>query len=112
MKDFKIKDCFICNFCREICKGPCDNLKRRIDSGELKYGDTEYDSDMSTDRKQIIGCLGKYCDRPCRLNKSDAYKDISVEVYIRAIKFLGNKCNSLIEKNNIMNEKSQMKAEF
>lgn len=100
MRDFKIKDCFICNFCRNECKGPCNDIKEAILNGKIKKGSKEYleNIDLTTDRKQIIKCLGKYCDRPCKHQDLNAKPPI--EALVRAIKYLGNKCNQLLKHPN------------
>lgn len=98
MKDFKVKDCFICNFCRNICSGQCNDIKEALMSGKIAKDDKFYidNIDLTTDRKQIINCLGIYCDKPCRLQDKTATPPI--DVLIKAIKYLGNKCNELIAK--------------
>ena len=102
---FKLKECFLCNFCREICNGSCSEIKLKILNGKIKPNSDEYEKnkDLACDRKQIIDCLGKFCDKKCKLNKEDAYKDIDVEILFRTIKYLGNKVNELIEENNDLN---------
>ena len=99
---FNLKDCFICDYCRNICKGSCNDIKEKIISGKYKIGSKEYNDnlDLTTDRKQIIHCLGKFCDKPCKYNKEDAYKEIPYEVLFNSIKFLGQKLNDeLLDKN-------------
>ena len=107
MKEFNIKGCFICNFCRDICDGQCNDIKLKLMDGTIKYGTEEYEKnkDLDCDRKQIIGCLGKYCDKKCKLNNEDAYKNIDISVFIKTIKYLGDKVNKLIEENNELKEK-------
>ena len=105
--EFKIKDCFLCDFCRNICDGNCSEIKSKIVNGEIKPGTEEYEKnkDLVCDRKQIIGCLGKFCDKKCKFNKEERYKDIDVGIFINTIKYLGNKVNELIEENNELKEK-------
>lgn len=100
MSEFKIKDCFICNFCREVCKGGCNEIKELILSGKIKKDDQLYKEniDLASDRKQIIDCLGKYCDKPCKYQNMEANPPI--EILIKTIKYLGSKCNKLIEEKN------------
>ena len=87
---FNLKDCFICDYCRNICKGSCNDIKEKIISGKYKVGSKEYNDnlDLTTDRKQIIHCLGKFCDKPCKYNKEDAYKEIPYEVLFNLGSFL------------------------
>lgn len=93
MTDFKVKDCFICNFCRSICDGKCNEIKETLMSGKVAKNEQFYkdNADLATDRKQIIDCLGKYCDRPCKLQDKNAVPPI--DVLVRTIKYLGNRCN-------------------
>lgn len=89
-KEFKIKDCFVCNFCREICKGGCNEDLERLEQGIVD----SKNKDLQNNRKQRIKCLGKYCDAPCKL------QDLSVEVdpqlLINTIKYLGTTLNELL----------------
>lgn len=98
MAEFKVKDCFICNFCRNICDGDCNEIKERLLSGNVDKDSQFYKDniDLASDRKQIIDCLGVYCDKPCKYQNKDSKPPI--DVLIKAIKYLGNKCNDLIEK--------------
>ena len=95
---FYLKDCYICDFCRNICKGPCTDLKEKINKGILKPGMKEYEDnkDLASNRKQIIKCLGKYCDKKCELNNENA--EIDPQILINTIKFLGNYINDNIKK--------------
>lgn len=101
--EFKIKDCYICDFCRKQCQGTCDTLKRIISNGGTS-GNIEDDNDFKSDRKQIISCLGKYCDRKCKFNREDAYLENNPQIWFNTIKYLGNKVNELIEENNKLKE--------
>ena len=47
-------------------------------------------------RKQLIGCLGKFCDKPCELQKEET--DLTLDKCVNLIKYLGQKCNDLIIK--------------
>ena len=98
-KTFYLKDCYICNYCKNICKGPCNDLKEKINSGELKPGMKEYEDniDLATDRKQIIDCLGPLCDKPCKFRKKEC--TVSKETLAKTILFLGEKLNSELIKN-------------
>jgi hypothetical protein len=58
-------------------------------------------------RKQIIHCLGKYCDNPCELQREEYTPfnpEDGVEPLIGLIKWMGNKINNMIEENNITKE--------
>lgn len=93
---FNIKGCFICNFCRNICEGKCDEDLKRLESGIID----DKNRDLENGRKQRIDCLGKFCDQPCGLQDENATPE--VETLIRTIKFLGEKCNELIKENEIL----------
>ena len=51
---------FVCNNCRKFCDGTCSKELQEIKDG-LRIDNELYP------RKQLIGCLGKYCDKPCEL---------------------------------------------
>ena len=78
MTEFKVKDCFICNFCRNICNGGCNEIKERLLSGNV-------DKDSQFYKDNIDLYQNKDSKPP-------------IDVLIKAIKYLGNKCNDLIEK--------------
>ena len=90
-----IKDCFVCEFCRNVCKGPCDELLQQIGRGEI----TEENKDL-IGRKHRIKCLGKYCDNPCEYQDLSAYEGVDISPFIEEIKFLLNEVNKLIEEKN------------
>ena len=100
MAQFKLKDCFICNFCRNICEGKCHELKVAHINKEITEKDSNFDADFLTDRKQIINCLGDRCDRPCKLQDKYGFQTLDKDVLLNTIKFLGNRVNQLIEENN------------
>lgn len=87
MKEFKIKDCFICEYCRNVCCGPCDNDLQRLEEGIVD----NKNKDLKNHRKQRIKCLGVYCDVPCKLQNKNEVPDI--QVLINTIKFLGTELN-------------------
>ena len=91
---FVLKECFICNFCRNICEGKCEIDLINAKNGNITDKNRDLVGPNGTFRKQRINCLGKYCDRPCK------YQDLNAEVDIQAlidmIKYLGNKCEELI----------------
>lgn len=81
MSDCKLRDYFICNRNRFICD--CDK--------QLNYDDDSFP------RKQIITCLGKYCDDPCRYQKLET--DLTLEQAITLIKWTISELNNhLIKK--------------
>lgn len=90
MADFMIKDCFVCNFCREICGGGCNDEILRLHAGIVD----DRNRDLADNRKQIIKCLGKYCDSPCCLQDMDSTVD--TQVLVNTIKYLGTKLNSVL----------------
>ena len=93
MKEFKIKECFVCDFCRNICKAPCDQHLRDALEGKV------YDENRDIiGRKFRIKCLGRFCDNPCEYQDLTQYKDVDLTPFIGVIKFLGTKCNDLIQK--------------
>ena len=104
MKEFRIKDCFICNFCRNICQGNCFDQLIRIKNGTVKENTEEYEKNEDLiGRKNIIECLGPYCDRPCKLQKNEFTpfgNEDGLKPLFEAISFLGEKVNNLIEENN------------
>ena len=86
--EFKLKECFICNFCKTICGACNDDLER------LKQGTIDDKNRDLIGRKQEIDCLGKYCDKPCKLQDLSAVPD--TQTLINTIMFLGNKVNELL----------------
>lgn len=105
MADFKLKDCFICNFCRNDCTGDCNELKLAHLNKTIKEGDKDFDKDFLSDRKQIINCLGNRCDRPCKFQDENGFETLDKDVLLKTIKYLGNKVNQYIEENNKLKEK-------
>ena len=104
MIPYKINGSFICEKCRQICKGGCFEQLMSIEKGEWKPGDVEYEKNKDLiGRKQIIKCLGKYCPNPCKYQEED-YTPFSeedgVKPLIELIEYLGNKVNELLEKND------------
>lgn len=104
MTEVKVKDMFICDFCRNICGGGCHEQLQNIQNGVWKEGDEGYEKNKDLiGRKNIIHCLGKYCDRPCEYQRGDytPYKEEDgLKPLMSAIKYLIGKCNELIEENN------------
>ena len=81
-KKYNLRGSFVCNHCREICGGCIEELEE-IGRGE------RIDNELFP-RKQLIGCLGKYCDDPCHLQKES---DLTIEHCINLIMWMGNKLN-------------------
>ena len=84
---FYLKEAFVCNHCRQFCEGTCSKELEEIEKG------LRVDNDLYP-RKQLIGCLGKFCDKPCELQKEET--DLTLDKCINLIKYLGQKCNDLI----------------
>ncbi len=97
-----IKHAFICDFCREKCKGSCFEQLMAIKNHKVKPGDKEYELNKDlVGRKHIIHCLGKYCDSPCELQKEEYTpynEDDGLTPLIEALKYMVCKCNELIIK--------------
>lgn len=89
--EFKIKDAFVCNFCREKCGGPCNQEILDILNGRKENNDLY-------PRKQIISCLGQYCDKPCELQKDKS--DLTIDQCVLLIKYLGQKLNDVLTNPN------------
>ena len=86
---------FICERCRNICEGGCHEKLTAILNGHGNEGDKDL-----IGRKQIIRCLGKYCQEPCMYQLSDytPYREEDgVKPLIDLISYLGNKVNQLLE---------------
>ena len=94
MVDFRIKDAFVCEFCRNVCKGPCSSLLDQIAEGNI----TDENRDL-IGRKHKIKCLGRFCDNPCKYQDLTAYEGVDLTPFLDLIKFLGNKCNELLTKD-------------
>lgn len=98
---FRLRDVFLCRNCREFCGGGCSEKLLAIRNGECQPGEKEYDTNSDLiGRKNLIKCLGQYCDEPCglQLEEITPYPGIPLEEsLISAIKYLGTKCNQLIE---------------
>ena len=97
---YKIHGSFICNRCRSICNGNCHEKLTAILNGEAQPGTPDYEDNKDLiGRKQIISCLGPYCDEPCEL-QLDGYtpynEEDGITPLIGAINYLGNKVNELI----------------
>ena len=88
---FRIKDAFVCEFCRNICDANCSELLDQIAAGKV----TDENKDL-IGRKHKIKCLGRFCETPCEYQDLTAYENVDLTPFIDLIKFLGNKCNDLL----------------
>ena len=91
---------FICDRCRRFCKGGCHEKLTELINGDL----THYKENKDLiGRKQIIHCLGKYCDKPCKLQREDYTpfnEEDGIKPLIDLIGWMGKKLNSLVEEKN------------
>lgn len=87
---FFLKDAFVCNHCRQTCGGTCS-----VEIEEILNGTRE--NDGLYPRKQLIGCLGDYCDKPCGFRKAGT--DLTYEQLVTLVKYLGNRLNEELFKN-------------
>ena len=83
----KLRETVVCNNCRINCKGNCSEVLRNPNHPE--YIDL-------VGRKHLINCLGKYCDEPCDLQLEET--DITMEILIEKVLYLGNKLNEFLIK--------------
>lgn len=101
MIEYKINSSFICDKYRHICDGHCHEHLRDILNGSCKEGTKEYEENKDlVGRKQIIRCLGPYCEEPCQyqLEKFTPYwHDDGLDTLINLIKWMGQKLNNCIE---------------
>jgi hypothetical protein len=100
MKEYKNNGSFICDRCRNTCKGGCHEKLMEIMSGDLSH--YEENKDL-VGRKQIIHCLGKYCDNPCELQREEYTpfnEEDKIQPLMELIHWMGNKIHYLIEENN------------
>ena len=96
------KHSFICDHCRTICQGNCHELLTAILNGK----DDPDNMDL-VGRKQIIHCLGKYCDSPCQLQREDYTpynQEDGIKPLLGLINYLGNKVHQLIEEKTLNDE--------
>ena len=105
MIEYKNNGSFICDKCRNVCKGGCHEKLMEIKNGDLSH--YEENKDL-IGRKQIIHCLGKYCDSPCGLQRKEytPFNDEDeIQPLMELISWMGNKINILIEENNDLKNK-------
>ena len=97
-KEYKINGSFICDRCRNICEGTCHEKLMAILNGDLSH--YEENKDL-IGRKQIIHCLGKYCNNPCKFQREDYTpfnEEDGVKPLIELIKYMGKRLNDLLIK--------------
>ena len=85
--EYKLRNSFVCNNCRRTCEGTCSQELEEILKGQ------RVDNELYP-RKQLIGCLGPYCDVPCEFQKKES--DLTLEQTIKLIKYFGQKLNDLL----------------
>lgn len=93
MVKFSLKECFVCEFCRQICQGPCDDDLARLEQNIID----DKNKDLVGGRKQRVKCLGKYCDRPCQLQDLNA--EVNPQILINVINYLGQRLNNYLTSN-------------
>ena len=105
MTKYETNGSFICDRCRTTCNGGCHDKLMELMNGNL----THYKENRDLiGRKQIIHCLGKYCDHPCELqreNYTPYNEEDGIDPLINLIKWMGNKLHTLIEENKILTNK-------
>ncbi len=95
MKDHNdINGCFVCDFCRNICKGPCDTHLLEIAQGKI----TDENKDLAG-RKQRIKCLGRFCEHPCEYQDLSQYEGVDLTPFLNEIRYLVGMVNSLLMEN-------------
>lgn len=96
--EYKINGSFICDRCRNICDGTCHEKLSELLNGNL----THYEENKDLiGRKQIIHCLGKYCDTPCKYQRKDftPYNEgDGIKPLIDLIQWMGSKLNNILTK--------------
>ena len=98
---YEINGSFICDRCRTKCAGGCHDKLMELINGDLSHYEDNKDL---LGRKQIIHCLGKYCDHPCELQREEYTPfnpEDGIDPLIGLIKWMGKKINNMIEENNI-----------
>jgi len=88
MIEWKLRGHFVCNNCVETCGNCIPELTTIKNGGEIE------DKNLYP-RKQLIGCLGKYCDDPCKLQKEQS--DLTIEHLIKLCTWMGKKLNFNIQ---------------
>jgi hypothetical protein len=87
MIEWKLQGHFVCDRCRQEC-GACISELERVAKGE------EIEDKNLYPRKQLIGCLGPYCDKPCFRQKKTT--DLTLDHMTMLARWMGNKLNKNI----------------
>ena len=115
MIDFRINGMFICDRCRHICGGPCHEQLMNIKKGVWREGDEQYEKNKDLiGRKNIIHCLGKYCDNPCQYQREEYTpfnEEDGLQPLITAINYLGKECHKMLDERNKEIDISQENSE-
>lgn len=95
-----IRGLFICDFCRNICEGNCHELLTRIQNENPdKESDLWKEGGDLVGRKQIIHCLGPYCEVGCE-NRREQFtpynEEDGVKPLINSLKYLVEKLNDVL----------------
>lgn len=84
-----------------MCDGGCHEKLSRILDGTAMPGSGEYEENRDLiGRKQIITCLGPYCDDPCGFQRErfTPYGDSDgIGELIGLVKYLGDRVHGLLE---------------
>ena len=80
-RDYNPRGLFICENCRNICKGTCHEEMLEC----FKEGKMPKDDPYFFPRKQIITCLGPFCKSPCKYQQKET--DLTIEQAMNIIKF-------------------------
>lgn len=97
--EYKINGSFICDKCRNICKGGCHEKLSELLNGNLEH---YIENNDLIGRKQIIHCLGKYCSSPCEFQREEYTpfnESDGIEPLINLINWMGQKLNNTLCKN-------------
>lgn len=89
---------FICDFCREECGGGCHEKLTELLNGNMD--NYEENKDL-LGRKQIIHCLGPYCDVPCSRQKekfTPYNEDDGLDAVFGLISWMGENLNEFFTK--------------
>lgn len=104
MIKYKVNGSFICDRCRHICEGHCHEQLRDIMNGSCKEGTQEYEENKDlVGRKQIVKCLGPYCEEPCQYHLDEYtpyWEEDGLSPLFNLIKWMGQELNNYCEKNN------------
>ncbi len=88
MVDYSINGNFVCEHCRQECGHCIDELETIKNGGEIE------DKELYP-RKQLIKCLGKYCQHPCQYYNDET--DLTVDQCVKLINWMGTKIHKMME---------------